>query len=87
MVIGEPYTNNGEAVYEFTLQVKTWTYHKKVTASDGTADDDFGRSFAISRDILLVGDHEKNNNTWRGRTSIHLSLQETYCEMKERGLL
>ena len=59
MVIGEPYKNNGEAVYEFTLQGKTWTYHKKVTASDGKVDDDFGRSFAISRDILLVGDHEK----------------------------
>ena len=59
MVIGEPYKNNGEAVYEFTLQGKTWTYHKKVTASDGTADDNFGRSFAISGDILLVGDRRK----------------------------
>ena len=59
MVIGEPYKNNGGAMYEFTLQGKTWTDHKKVTASDGTADDDFGRSFAISGDILLVGDHGK----------------------------
>ena len=61
MVTGEPYKNNGGAVYEFKLQGKTWTDHTKVTASDGTVDDEFGRSFAISGDMLLVGDCEKND--------------------------
>ena len=85
MFIGEPYKNNSGDMYEFTLQGKTWTYHKNVTASAGTADDDFGRSFAISGDTLLVGDRVKYD--YIGRAYIHLSLQETDCGIKERCLL
>ena len=85
MFIGEPYKPIGGAMYEFTLQSKTWTDHNKVTASDGTADDEFKRSFAISGDTLLVGDCGKYD--YMGRASIHLSLQEIDCGMKERCLL
>ena len=67
-------------MYKFTLQVKTWTYHKKVTASDGTADDDFGRSFSISRDMLIVGYYEKYDYMGRGVYSFVLAGDRLWDE-------
>ena len=59
MVIGAHIKDNCGAVYVFTLQGKTWTEEKKLTASDGKSYDDFGRIVAISRNTLLVGDYVK----------------------------
>ena len=47
-------------VYAFTLQGETWTYNKKVTASDSTSGDNFETSVAISGDTLLVGSWVKD---------------------------
>jgi len=52
--------NQGSA-YVFTRSFTTggaiWTQQQKLTASDGTALDDFGISVAISGDTLVVGSH------------------------------
>jgi len=46
--------NQGSA-YVFTRSGTTWTQQAKLTASDGAANDEFGRSVALSGDTALVG--------------------------------
>jgi len=47
--------NNQGAVYIFKRVGTAWTEAQKLTASDGLAQDQFGRSQAIDGDTLLVG--------------------------------
>ena len=68
MVIGSASRDNGEAVYEFTLQGKKWKEDTKLTASDSALGNFFGASVSIRRDTLLVGDPFKDGN--RGATYV-----------------
>jgi hypothetical protein len=49
-----PLSNSG-AAYVFVRSGTTWTQQQKLTASDATADDQFGFSVAITGDVVAVG--------------------------------
>ncbi|HZI86739.1 MAG TPA: FG-GAP-like repeat-containing protein, partial [Pyrinomonadaceae bacterium] len=49
--------SNGGAAYVFVRNGTTWTQQQKLTASDGTADDEFGISVAIAGETIVVGAH------------------------------
>ncbi len=49
--------SNGGAAYVFVRSGTTWTQQQKLTAGDGTADDEFGNSVAIKGDTVVVGAH------------------------------
>jgi hypothetical protein len=61
IVVGASQANaplsNGGAAYVFVRNGTTWTQQQKLTASDGTADDEFGHSVAITGEIIVVGAH------------------------------
>jgi len=48
------------SAYVFTRSGTTWTEQSKLTASDGAANDQFGRSVALSGDTAVVGAHADN---------------------------
>jgi len=47
-------TDRGSA-YVYRLIAGTWTFEQKLTAADGTANDQFGVSVSISGDVAIVG--------------------------------
>ena len=47
--------SNGGSAYVFVRSGTTWTFQQKLTASDGTADDQFGSSVGINGDLTVVG--------------------------------
>ena len=54
------------SAYLFTKPAAGWTttssFSAKLTASDGAADDRFGRSVAVDDDTMVVGAHQDRNN-------------------------
>ncbi|APR88448.1 Thiamin-phosphate pyrophosphorylase [Minicystis rosea] len=70
VVIGAPLdddngSNSGSA-YVFVRSGSVWTQQQKLTAPDGTADDSFGESVAISGDTVVVSarlDDDKGSNS------------------------
>jgi uncharacterized protein (DUF2345 family) len=55
-VLGAPGDDSWQgAAYVFACQGSNWVQQRKTTASDGVAEDWFGRSVAISGDTLVVG--------------------------------
>ena len=60
VVVGAPQAdvsgrNNQGSAYVYVRTGTTWNQQQKLTASDGTTNDDFGRSVAISGDTVVVG--------------------------------
>ncbi len=53
-------TNAGSA-YVFTRSGTTWTEQTKLMASDAAANDNFGRSVAVSGDTLVVGSYNDDH--------------------------
>jgi FG-GAP repeat/Calx-beta domain/FG-GAP-like repeat len=49
--------SNGGSAYVFVRNGSTWTQQQKLTASDGTADDEFGNAVAVAGDTVVVGAH------------------------------
>lgn len=49
--------SNGGSAYVFVRSGTTWSFQQKLTASDGTADDEFGNSVGIVGDTAVVGAH------------------------------
>ncbi len=43
------------SAYEFTRTGNTWTQQQKLTASDGSANDNFGNAVAISNNTVIIG--------------------------------
>ncbi|ODR79751.1 hypothetical protein BG842_07990 [Haladaptatus sp. W1] len=54
-------TNSGSA-YVFRFDGSQWTEKQKLTANDGTADDRFGASVAVSDDVALIGAYYGNHS-------------------------
>ncbi len=51
-----PLSNAGSA-YVFVRSGTTWTFQQKLTASDATADDEFGNAVGIIGEVIVVGAH------------------------------
>jgi hypothetical protein len=51
-----PLSNAGSA-YVFIRNGTTWSFQQKLTASDATADDEFGNAVAITGETIVVGSH------------------------------
>jgi len=47
--------SNGGSAYVFVRNGTTWTFQQKLTAADGTADDQFGSAVAVFGDTIAVG--------------------------------
>ncbi len=47
--------SNGGAAYVFVRSGTTWTQQQKITANDGTADDQFGSAVAVTGNEIAVG--------------------------------
>ncbi len=63
-------TNSG-SVYIFHRSGTSWTEQTKLTADDGSVDDEFGRSVAIDGNYVAVGAcHDDENGTDRGSAYI-----------------
>ena len=59
------------SAYIFGLQGSTWVQQAKLTASDGKAGDNFGRSVAISGDCAIAGAiHNSGSGTDAGAAYI-----------------
>lgn len=52
---------NAGSAYVFTRSGTTWTEQTKLIASDAAANDNFGRSVAVSGDTSLVGSHNDDH--------------------------
>ena len=61
--------NNAGSVYVFAWDGGSWLEQQKIVASDGLADDYFGRSLALQGDVVLVGASGVDNggNTSAGK--------------------
>ncbi len=49
--------SNGGSAYVFVRNGTTWSFQQKLTASDGTADDEFGNAVGIEAEFIAVGSH------------------------------
>src|SRR4051794_6270489 len=47
--------SNGGAAYVFVRNGTTWTQQQKLTAADGTADDQFGNAVAVLGNVAVIG--------------------------------
>lgn len=47
--------SNGGSAYVFVRNGTTWTQQQKLTAADGTADDQFGSAVGIGGNVIVVG--------------------------------
>ncbi len=61
IVVGAPdddagFSNAGSA-YVFVRNGTTWTQQQRLTANDGTADDEFGNAVAAAGEVIVVGAH------------------------------
>jgi hypothetical protein len=60
-VIGAPLDNSSQgSVYVFTRSGTVWTEQAKLTASDGSASDEFGVSVSMSGNTIVVGASKEN---------------------------
>ena len=61
-VIGAGFNGDNGAAYIFHRSGTTWTEQAKLTASDGAAEDWFGKSVSISGDYALIGAWQDDDN-------------------------
>jgi hypothetical protein len=77
--------SNGGSAYIFVRNGTTWTQQQKLTASDGTADDEFGVSVAITGETIVVGAHfaDLPNNSAAGSAYIFRRSGTTWTETQK----
>ncbi|MCY7347578.1 MAG: FG-GAP-like repeat-containing protein, partial [Pyrinomonadaceae bacterium] len=65
--------SNGGAAYVFVRSGTTWTQQQKLTAGDGTANDEFGNAVGIVGETIAVGAHfaDLPNNSEAGSVYIY----------------
>ncbi|MCB1120166.1 MAG: FG-GAP repeat protein [Verrucomicrobiae bacterium] len=75
------------AVYVFTGSGTNWSLQQKLTASDGTAQNDFGSSVSIQGDTILVGAPAKTigSNIQQGKVYVFTRSGKVWTE--RQGLL
>lgn len=86
-VIGAPGHNTGGQSdrgksYVFKRTSTVWSQQAMLTASDGVANDNFGKSVSISGDYVISGapHHSTNGDSFRGKAYIHLRTGTTWTE-------
>jgi hypothetical protein len=77
-------TNQGSA-YVFVRSGSTWSQQTQLTASDGAANDDFGRSVATSGDTVVVGADcdDAGANTDQGSAYVFVRNGTTWSEQQK----
>jgi hypothetical protein len=80
-VVGADTPNGTGAAYVFVRSGTTWSQQAELTASDGTSNDEFGRSVAISGDTAMVGAHAKNSAT--GAAYVFVRSGTTWSQQAE----
>lgn len=72
--------NSGSA-YIFTRSGTIWTEQMKLTADDGEASDEFGRSVSISGDTVIIGARNDDDNiTNSGSAYVYTRIGTTWSE-------
>jgi len=81
-VIGAPNQNNyqGDA-YVFVQSGTTWSQQAELTASDGSAYDNFGQSVAVSGGTAVIG--APNQNSQQGDAYVFVQSGTTWTEQAE----
>jgi hypothetical protein len=76
--------NQGSA-YVFVRNGTTWTEQQKLTATDGTAGDEFGWSVAIAGETIIVGAHFDDNgtNTDQGSAYVFVRNGTTWTQQQK----
>jgi hypothetical protein len=84
---GHAVGSNGNvgAVYVFVQSGSTWTQQAELTAPDGTVDDCFGCSVAVSGDTVVVGasGHTVGSNTAQGAAYVFVQSGSTWSLQSE----
>src|SRR5208283_891641 len=83
-LVGADGNNSSQgAAYVFTLSGTTWSQQQELTASDGTANDFFGTSIAMSADggTALIG--AKGNNAGQGAAYVFTLSGATWLQQQE----
>jgi hypothetical protein len=80
-LIGVPNDGNAGSSYIFHFDGSNWVEQARLTASDGTAGDQFGYSVALSGDLALIGAYnDDENGTSSGSAYIFRSNGSTWVE-------
>jgi hypothetical protein len=84
-LIGAPLDDdNGQdtgAAYVFTRTGGVWSEQAKLLASDGVADEWFGREVALDGDTALIGAHfDDDNGTWSGSAYVFTRTAGVWTE-------
>jgi len=89
-VVGAPGHNVGSnysqgAAYVFAESGGTWSQQAELTASDGSASDQFGTSSALSGSTMVVGapDHEVGSNYSQGAAYVFVESVGTWSQQAE----
>ena len=79
LIVGAPHESSKQgAAYVFGLNGGAWTLDKKLTASDGTLNDLFGWSVAISGENAVVGAKEEDAGTGLNRAGSAYVFNQDY---------
>ncbi len=89
VVVGAPYDDdqggNSGSAYVFRFDGSAWVENQKLHASDGAANDYFGRSVAIEGDVILVGAYgDGDNGAYSGSAYVY---QHDGCEWVQQQKL
>ncbi len=73
------------STYVFTRSGTTWSQQQELTANDGTADDNFGTSVAISGTSVVIGanDHQVGSHVDQGSAYVFTSNGTTWSQQQE----
>jgi hypothetical protein len=77
--------DTSDAVYPLTID--PWLQQAKLTASDGAAEDRFGRSVAISGDTVVVGAHGDDDNGTNSGSAYVFVKSGNWSDMTETAKL
>ena len=75
---------NSGSVYIFKLHDKDWSEQQKITASNGSAGDQFGRAVALTGERLVVGaPYTDNRGTNSGTAYSFARVEDVWCEQQQ----
>ncbi|OQY29002.1 MAG: hypothetical protein B6244_05535 [Candidatus Cloacimonetes bacterium 4572_55] len=81
------YGDDAGAVYIFEPTGSSWVEEQKLTAGDGTANDNFGISVAISGDHFVVGASEDDNDNGNSAGSAYIFERSGSSWVEEQKLM